>query len=586
MEDHLGNDGSEPQTVPQSPNADSTVIDRQSEPCLDEALTILSRFGVSVIRIFSLLFLVVCAACNTPPEAPQLERLRIGMRRAPDSLNPYVSTRLEGELIAFRLYPKLFIESPPKSEGLPVLQPFLLANHQWREDGLTLELELKKGLTWSDGEPLTSADLDYTFSIQKDGELGWVSSGRKENVQGWQILDDHRLEVQFKRQSAFNLLDLNEGVVVPRHFYGQWPTKEWIEMEWDRELVVYGPYQVDAWVPDERLVLKGLGKNPAPTLGLAFVRDRDALFRLVESGELDYAIGLPIHRIPDLKDLAKPIVFPDLTFAFIGWNPLLPGAFEQSPPDDLDTLRQLLQSKPHPIFGDSSVRRALTHAIRRESHLNNLWHGLGALPANPWQAGLPYRKSTIEPLSYDPQKAAELLEKAGWILVDGIRQRDGKPFQFKVICNTGSPIREAYLLAIQEDLRAIGIHMEIDMMEAGRYIQACSTRNFDAMFGSFRTGTRPDLSSLYGDEEAVNGYNFCSWIGQDSLLERVHLAKDLAELETSLRGLEEAFFRDQPLTMLYRGMNVGSSSRQDLAIKANPLDYFFEIERWAVNSAQ
>jgi len=508
------------------------------------------------------------------------------MRRAPDSLNPYLSARLEGELVAFRLYPRLFVESPPKSSGLPPLKPYLVARHEWQDDGLTLAIELKSDLTWSDGEALTTADVAYTFTLQKDPDLGWISSDRKANIERWRVVDDLNLEIRFKSQSTFNLLDLNEGVIVPEHFFGQWQPSEWLDMAWDQDMVVYGPYRVDTWVPDERLVLKGLDQSMVPTLGLAFVRDRDALFRLVENGELDYTVGLPVARIPDLKALAKPIVFPDLTFAFIGWNPLEPGAFEEADPQDLSALGDLLQNRPHPIFGDPSVRRAMTHAIRRETHLANLWHGVGALPANPWQAGLPYRKSTIAPLDYDPQKAGELLDEAGWVLKDGLRQRDGAVFEFNVVCNVGSPIREAYLLAVQKDLRELGIQMEIEMMEAGLYIQACSTRNFDAMFGSFRTGTRPDLSSLYSGQEALGGFNFCSWIGQDEHLEGVHLAKDLAALEASIQSLEEAFFRDQPLTMLYRGMNVGASSRDDLDVRANALDYLFEIEQWVPTSAR
>lgn len=533
----------------------------------------MARFVIFLSLFFSI-------ACSKPEPPVEAQRYSFGMRRAPDSLNPYVSTRLEGEIISRRLFPQLFRELPPQKSGMPQLEPVLVANHAWSEDQTTLQLELKPGLQWSDGEPLTAEDVAFTLGIQKDPDLAWVSADRKQRLESWQVKDPLNIQVQFSKKSAFNLLDLNEGVILPKHYFSQWAAKDWIEHPWQADLVTYGPYKIGEWTPSERLILESVAPGANPTLGFAFVRDKDALYRLVESGELDYAWGLPVARINDVRKLPKAVTFPDLTFGFIGWNPLAPGAFTEAKPESIEALAALLKEKPHPIFGDVRVRQAMAFAVKRRHHLDKLWSGEGAIPANPWQAGLPYRSAKLAAENYDVEKANTLLNEAGWVLKNGVRQKDGVPFSFSVICNTGSPIREAYLLAVKADLAELGIEMKLAMMEGGLYVQACSERDFDAMFGSFRTGTRPDLGSLYSDDAAVGGFNFCSWIGQSEKLEAVQQAEDDAALDQALASLEAAFQNDHPLLMLYRGMNIAGSSKANLKVQANALDYLFAVEDW------
>lgn len=526
--------------------------------------------------IFNLLWIVGCSVSE--PVQEQLA-YRLGMRRPPDSLNPYVSTRLEGEIIARRLFPQLFTEQEPTQSGLPVLTPFLVESYQWDETGTKLSLEIKQGLQWSDGQPVTADDVAYSFKVQKNEKLAWVSMDRKSRIMSWQVSAKNRLTVQFDQPSPFNLLDLNEGVIIPKHYFNQWPTDLWLDMTWEHELVTFGPYVIGEWTPGERLILKPKEPSSIPELGFVFVRDKEALFQLVKSGELDYAWGLPVARIHDLKTIAQPVIFPDLTFAFIGWNPLQLGAYQEANPQTPEALAALLEARPHPLFANPKVRSALTHAIQRGKHLQDFWQGFGQLPANPWQAGLPFRNKDLKPLSYNLQLAISLLEEEGWVLRDGVRQKGGIPFRFKVVCNSGSPIREAYLLAVQKDLKELGVTMEIEMMEGGLYIQACSTRNFDAMFGSFRTGTRPDLGSLYSDEAALGGFNFCSWTGLSALLAAVQNADSPESLDQAILSLEQQFQKQQPLTMLYRGMNI-AAGKKTLQVKANALDYLFGIEDW------
>lgn len=512
-------------------------------------------------------------------EAPK--RLSIGMRRGPDSLNPYLSTSLEGDIIAKRLFPQLFIEKALEKPGMPQLTPSLISEWSWLDPSQTaLKISIRKGLKWADGHPLTTADVAYTLEIQKSDQIGWISGDRKAHILSWDTVDDWVMEIKFSKPSVYNLLDLNEGVIVPKHFFARVDPANWLAHSWNEEIVTFGPYTIAEWSPDERLILKPLDGSEFPTLGFAFVRDSEALYQLLKSKELDYAWGLPVSRISDLASIGTPVSFPDLSFGFIGWNPLDPAAYSETEPKTVAELNELKRSRPHRLFGDPRVRKALTLAMNREAYLEKFWRGSGSVPVNPWAAGLPYRLPALQSLPFDTQAATELLQEAGWSLTEGKQTKDGVPFEFSVICNSGSPIREAYLLAIKEDLAKMGITMNITMMESGLYVQACSARNFDAMFGSFHTGTRPDLGSLYSDQEALGGFNFCSWTGQTEKIQRVQDTADPAGLDQALAELEEAFSQDVPLTMLYRGMTVAAAAKSGLKVKANAIDYLFEVEHW------
>lgn len=530
--------------------------------------------------LLSLLFILLAAACWSPPEPSrgEVDVLRIGMRRAPDSLNPYLSTSAEGEMISYRLFPSLFREQPVFEDGLPRLEPYLVKRYTWDETGTSLELELRQDWNWSDGRPISADDVAYSFSLQNHPDIPWFASSSKALIKDWQVLDSLRLRVSFSRPSPFHLLNLNEGVIVPKHHFETVAVSAWAEKDWTKDLVVFGPYRVAEVIPGERLILQRISEGP--DLGIAVVRDKQTLYRLLLNQELDFAWQLPVERREDIQARLEPVFFNDLSYAFIGWNPIQPDRFRENPPQNRADLQRLLAEAPHPLFSDARVRRAMTHAMRLERHALRFWGG-GTVPHNPWLAGLPYFPSQKLTRGYDRAAAERLLREAGWVELDGMRQKDGVPFRFTVICNAGSPIREHYLLAVRADLKELGIEMRIDLQEAGRYIENCGNRQYDAMFGAIRAGTRPDLSGFYHGEAALDGgYNYTCWTSIDRELEAIRDALTLAEVRTALATIERRFYEDQPLTMLYGSQTIAACSRPALAVKANYLDPLFQVETW------
>ncbi len=499
------------------------------------------------------------------------------MRRAPDSFNPYLSVTPEGEMIAARLFPTLFREEPELEDGLPKLTPETVEIVAWSEDGLAVALTLRDGLRWSDGAPLTAEDVVYTLEIRRDPQVGWISSPDESPVASFEARGAGEVFVRFRHRSPFNLIQLNEGVILPKRHFSQWPTAEWKTRDWLEGLVVFGPYRVAEYAAGERLRLAPL-QNGAPAAALAFVRDREALFQLLAAGELDYAFGLPVERLDEIQSKLRPVVFNDLSFSFIAWNPVRADAFADAAPAAREGLETLKRDSAHALFGDPRVRRAMTLAMDRAGYIRRFWRDLTEVPSTPWRAGLDYPPGELKPRVQDLDAAGRLLDQAGWKRDGEWRRKDGQPFRFTLICNAGSDFRERYLLAVRADLKRLGVDMRIEMQEAGRFMGNMAGRQFDALFGVFRAGTRPDLSMLFHGDAALGGYNIASWTRADDALARVRAADSVEALQTALAEAERLFYEDQPMTLLYQGLSLGAAAGLDPS--ANYLDPLFDIERW------
>jgi len=520
-------------------------------------------------------------SCSTPePKVLPKEtpRIRVAMRRDLDRLNPYVAMSLEADLVFKRLFPSLFTELEPKSLLEPELQPNLVSMYTWSENGTKLHLELKEGLEWSDGTPLTTSDLDFTFSIQKDEELNWIGMQGKARIESWNVINEREIDLIFQEACHTNLLDLNEGLILPRHYYQQWPVNLWREREWEIPAVVFGPYRIANHVRGEKLVLKAL--NPtSPELGFRIIRDKEMHYQLLFNGECDYSWTLPMQRLKDIQDHLKPQFVFENSFAFIAWNPIQPEAIREQEITTLDQLNQLKDQAPHPIFADARVRRALTMAMDLEGMAASLLPSASTTLASPWSI---FDASLVQPDIGDRiELARSLLDEAGWTLKNGMRQRNDVPFKFQVLVNTGNLLREQVLLKIAADLAKIGVAMEIRALEPSLYIQACFSRDFDAVFNLVRTGTHPDMKDLFHSSAALNmGYNFASWTQVDAVLEDLACQVDVQDLYQGCRSAHDAFLQDQPITLLYRGTRLAAFSTNGISGRPTLLDPLMDIQDW------
>ncbi|MCB1042414.1 MAG: hypothetical protein KDC35_05735 [Acidobacteria bacterium] len=526
------------------------------------------------MRFALFMLLTLLPSCTrTDPD----RTVRIGLMRDVDSLNPYTSTSVEGEIVAGLLFPRLFEEQPGQGNA-PELRPFLVTVYHWDDTQKILTLDLDPTRQWHDGNPITSKDVSYSLKVQMSPEVPWISADTKANIADWQIIDPQHLTVRFHRAKRTNLLDLNEGFMIPEHVFSVHPFGNWLEVNWAQHLVGGGPYQLKGYEPNQFLRVTPYGFS-GPDLVFTFARDRETQYMWLESGLIDYSWSLPPHRMQTLPPPLVPKPFPNHQFAYLVWNPIDSSDLDIK---DQSSLNEHLKSHPHRLFSDPQIRVAIEFLLARDAYIQQLWGNLAQLPATPWSVGMSFHKTAILPRNHDPNKGIRMLETKGYLVnpETGIRENLSGPLVFSVLCNTGSQIREDYLSLIQRDLRQYGVRMDIELVEPSLYWSRCAAKQFDAAFVMFRRENRPDLAELFHSRHALgdDGFNYSSWSSADPWLDRLEWATDEAELDTCLEHIESLFYEEAPVTLLYETLQAAATSPLLEALKPNYLDPLSGIE--------
>ncbi|MBU0754202.1 MAG: hypothetical protein KJ645_03630 [Planctomycetes bacterium] len=216
------------------------------------------------------------------------------------------------------------------------------------------------------------------------------------------------------------------------------------------------------------------------------------------------------------------------------------------------------------FFNDARVRRAMTHMVRREEVLQTHRYGLGKVLSGPFYYYSKGYNHDIAPLPYDPKEAVRLLEEAGWKDHDhdGVldREIDGKTrrFEFTLLSPTGIPeYQEALLLSFQEDLKKLGIILNLQKLEWSALLQRSNQREYDALINGFRPyplfeDPYEKWHSSLADAEGANNNKACYGCPEvDRLVERIRTEFDDAKRYELLHEVHACIHRDQPFTCLY-----------------------------------
>ena len=524
--------------------------------------------------------LLIAVACAGPPAAER--------RSGPDEpavggtavvaaanditgINPLIDAGdAFNESVLDALFLQLFEEQPDFADGPPTFAPALAAGWEWSDDRRTLTVELRAGVTWDDGVPVTADDVVWTWRLQTDERVGWVYSDTKQAIESVEAVDDRRLRVRFSSPSMTRLGELNQGHVLPRHRWQELPIDQWRGSGgWFRDnLVVNGPFRLASWQPDRQIELE---RNPA-YYRAGYPRLDGVVFRIVPE---------PNNRLTQLLTGAVDLV------------PNVPAAaaarIDESPDARLETFWARQYNFIHwnvaqPIFAEADTRRALTQAVDRQKIVDTLLYGYAEVAHSPIISTVWAHRADPGPWPYDPAGAAELLAGLGWRDGDGdgVLERDGRRFSFELLTNAGSRVRTDAAVMIQEDLRRAGIEARVRQLEWTTLVAKLRGRDFEAAISAFNIDTGLDLTYAFHSGSIDDGMNFGSYSNPriDRLIEAARASRDVAELAGPLHEIQGLLHDEQPLTFLWEPQKLTGVSRRLQGARPNPLSYLFRIEEW------
>ncbi|HKK09124.1 MAG TPA: ABC transporter substrate-binding protein [Gemmatimonadota bacterium] len=421
-------------------------------------------------------------------------------------------------------------------------QPWLARSWDVSEDSTRVVFHLRDDVTWSDGKPVTAADVAYTYRKATDPDIPFPNRAYFERWDSVQVVDAHTVRFRIRPYSQF-LFGWTQVPILPEHVLGDVPDSALATHPFGTSAPVGdGPFrfvsheQGDRWVfeanpdfPEE------LGGRPyVDRLALRVIPDGSTALAELARGDLDVLMNVPpegVGRVRSDSSL-RLLSFPSSSYAFVAWN----------------TRR--------PLFSDVRVRRALTMAMDRKAMLDAVRHGLGSLatgPLGPWHWAY---DSAWRPLPFDPDSARALLAAAGWRDTDGdgVLDRDGRPFRFTLLV-PDVRVRRDMAVMMQADLRKVGV----DLRPA--------TRDFAALAGAIQDASRPyDAFLLSWNEDLViddrdywscgpdeGPLQFSGWCDRalDAVMDSIPGAMDRSLKRRLLRTYAETVERAQPYTFLF-----------------------------------
>lgn len=505
------------------------------------------------------------------------------------------SNRVDHE-IRSQLFLHLLRENPDYQAHPPTFAPELAREWSFSPDRLALTFELHPDAVWSDGTPITADDVRFTWRAQTSPEVGWASSYLKEAIRDVEVVAPHTVRFHFTRTYPGQLIDANEGFVLPAHAWGRLPFAQWPgSADWfAANLAVSGPFTVAAWRPQQELVLarnprfreaaagdgagadgdgagrpRGAPVDAAGTPGttpverVVFRVVPDEAIRLAEllAGAADLVDGVPPDRVAEVE--ASPRARVEALWArqytFLAWN-------TRRPPLD-----------------DAAVRRALTQAIDREALVEALWEGHARVATGPIPSTVWAHLRELAPWPYDPAAARAALAARGFRDADGdgVVERGGRPLRLELSTTSGNQLRHDAVLMIQEQLRQVGVDARPAFHEPAA--QAARTRagDFDAALAAWAIDTGLDLRYAFHSGEAGDG----NWGGYaepeaDRLLEAIAAQTDPAAALPLYHALQRLLHRDQPYTFLWEPQQLVGLAERVEGATPTPLRTLTDLHRW------
>jgi peptide/nickel transport system substrate-binding protein len=470
-----------------------------------------------------------------------------------------------------------------KTTGDKTFTPRLAKSWMWAPDSLSIAFSLDPRARWHDGKPVTGADVRYSFKVFTDPKAASPVASTLLNVDSVSVKDSLTAVVWFKKHTREQFYDIAYQLyVVPEHVYGSIPFDSLRTSRAARIPIGSGQFRFVQWKPGVRLELDADTGNYHGRPGF----DRVIMTPITEpatrrtqvlTGQADYVQNFPVDLLPQLDSgkVARSLVVTSLQYAFMGMNLYAPKSNGQA----------------HPLFGDARVRRAVSMAIDRAAILQSVFGGKGLPAHGPFPMSLFAADSTLRLPRFDTAAASALLDSAGWRRdADGMRSKHGTHMRFNLMYPAPSASRHSYAVFIQEQLRRLGVQVELDGVDSQVFTEAIqpgkTAGNFDAILHGFSTDPSPvGMRQNWGTVGiGPQGQNFLRYSNPkvDGLIDSVASSFDPAKVKQYASRAFQQIIDDAPAVWLYDVSEVDAVNRR---ITVGPLradGWWRTLAQWSI----
>jgi peptide/nickel transport system substrate-binding protein len=370
--------------------------------------------------------------------------------------------------------------------------------------------------------------------------------------------------------------------VVPRHLIDSIPRVRLAAHPLARSPVGNGPYRFGSWRAQEMIDLSAdtaffLGRPGISRAVFRVTGDVSTAVTQIVAGEadlLDY-VGGPdevqrISAVPQFRIETRPAS----AYIYLGFN-----------------LRDGATQRPHPLFGNRELRRALVQGVDRASLVQSILGEYGRIPVGPVSRMTPLGNDTTIPQpAYDAAQARATLDSLGWTDAngDGVRERGGRKLEFELLVPSSSPNRVRSALIVQEQLKLLGVAVSMKSLEYNVFQDRTTRHRFDAAMLNWGEDPSPSgirqvfVSSAYR-EANYGGYSNPQF---DQLVDQAFNAREPSAARTKWREAFALINSDAPVMWLYTPLQPTAIHRRYANVTIQPDQWLRDLWTWRIQPGQ
>ena len=505
----------------------------------------------------------------------------ISMGADAEPLIPPYAAQVQTKLIVDQLFDRLAeLGDSLNTVGDHGFVPRVAQRWDWSRDSLSITFYLDPRARWHDGVPVRSNDVRFTYLIYSDTAAGIDATTQIAQIDSVTSPDSLTAVFWFKRRYPEQFFDATyQMLILPEHLLGAIKLADLRTSAFGRHPVGDGRFRFSSWSPGASLTMIAdtgnyRGRAMLDRIVMAFSPTPGAAITKLFTGDADFIEILHPEEMAEVRRHPELVMLPyaDPTYGFLWFN-----------------LRQG-GKRPHPLFGNRPLRRALAMALDRVSMARNVFDTLAIVPRGPFPSSSPVADTTASSLPYDTVAAARILDSLGWHRgADGVRRKNGQPLAFAISVPPSSKSRTQMAVLVQDQLARIGVRVTIDPVELRTLVTRLQKGDFDAALWAWKTdASMSDLRQMWTTPAERLGTNWGSYENPvfDAAVDSALTSNDPARMHAYFHRAYTTITDDAPAVWLYQPRQVAGIQRRIHTAYLRADSWWAHLADWYVPASE